>query len=133
MRKLPIIIFLLLAGGVALLMSASDEISSYGTFNDAKDSGRKVKVVGKLAKEKPIIYDPAIDPNYFSFFARDEEGTVSQVVALESKPRDFELSESVVMTVKYAEEDDLYIASNLLVKCPSKYKDEEVLMRSAKK
>ena len=35
--------------------------------------GKVVRIAGDLSLNKPIIYDPEIDPNVCSFFMKDEE------------------------------------------------------------
>ena len=77
-----------------------------------------------------MVYDPQVDPNYFSFYMKDTEGEERKVVLLGSKPQDFELSEQLVLTGKTA--DDGFVATEMLMKCPSKYKDEEVYIREEK-
>ena len=47
-----------------------------------------------------------------------------------AKPQDFEKSEQIVVTGKMA--GDEFMASDVLLKCPSKYKDEEVYIKSEK-
>ena len=128
MKKIPIIIVLLVAGAIALFMTAADQISSYATFSTAASVSGKVKVIGTLALDKEMVYNPEKDPNYFSFYANDEDGRQSKVVFLGEKPQDFERSDQVVMTGKY--KDGVFVASDMLTKCPSKYKDEEVFVRS---
>lgn len=117
--------------GVAiwLLTTASDDMSTYSTFTDASMSGKKVKVVGQLSKDKEMYYDPGKDPNYFSFYVKDNDGMEKKVVLLAEKPRDFELSEQIVITGKMKDEE--FVASDMLMKCPSKYKDEEVYIKGA--
>lgn len=131
MKKIPFIILLLVAGAVALFMTAADQISTYSTFDSAKSAHGKVKVIGELALDKEMVYNPEKDPNYFSFYARDEEGGESQVVFIGEKPQDFERTEQVVMTGKF--KDGVFVATEMLTKCPSKYKDEEVFVRSNSK
>lgn len=109
-------------------MTAADQISSYSNFDTASSVRGKVKVIGTLALDKPMIYNPEKDPNYFSFYANDENGRQEEVVFLGEKPRDFERSDQVVMTGKF--KDGKFIASDMLTKCPSKYKDEEIFVRS---
>ncbi len=128
MKKIPIIIVLLVGGAIALFMTAADQISSYSTFETAERVAGKVKVIGTLALDKEMIYNPAKDPNYFSFYANDENGQQSKVVFLGEKPQDFERSDQVVMTGKF--KDGVFVATEMLTKCPSKYKDEEVFVRS---
>ena len=128
MKKIPIIVLLLVGGALALFMTAADQISSYSTFSTAESKMGKVKVIGTLALDKEMVYEPENDPNYFSFYANDEDGRQSQVVFLGEKPQDFERSDQVVMTGKF--KDGVFIATEMLTKCPSKYKDEEVFVRS---
>ncbi len=112
---------------VGVLFMASNDIATYSTFSEAHASGKKVKVAGQLMKEKDMFYDPVKDPNYFSFHLKDVEGTETKVVLLGAKPQDFELSEQVVLTGKMTDEE--FLATEMLVKCPSKYKNEEEYLK----
>lgn len=103
-------------------------MGTYATFSEAEHSGKVVKLVGELSKDKAIIYDPEVDPNYCKFFVRDAAGVEKEVILLMSKPHDFEKSEKVVLTGEM--KNDQFIAKNVLLKCPSKYKDEELYLRS---
>ena len=127
MKRIHIISILLIAGAIALLISASGDMSTYSTFSDARKSEKKVKIAGQLAKDKDMIYNPDKDPNHFSFYLSDQAGEVEQVTLLAPKPQDFELSEQVVVTGKW--KDDTFVASSVLLKCPSKYKNEEVFLK----
>ncbi len=118
---------------MAVLMSSSNELSTYSDFTEADKIETQVKVVGKLSKDKEIYYEPAKDPNYFSFFMKDNNGLERKVVYLAEKPQDFELSEQVVITGRMDKKDDIFLASDMLLKCPSKYKDEEVSFKKAAK
>jgi cytochrome c-type biogenesis protein CcmE len=127
MKKIYIIAGLMLAVAIVVLVSATGDMSTYTTFAEATGS-RKVKIAGQLAKDKAMEYNPEKDPNYFSFFIQDADGVEKKVVLLAAKPQDFELSEQIVVTGKM--QDETFIATDLLMKCPSKYKDEEVTIRS---
>ncbi len=133
MKKTYIIAAILMIGGMAVLMSSSNELSTYSDFTEADKIETQVKVVGKLSKDKEIYYEPAKDPNYFSFFMKDNNGLERKVVYLAEKPQDFELSEQVVITGRMDKKDDIFLASDMLLKCPSKYKDEEVSFKKAAK
>jgi len=133
MKKTYIIAAILMLGGMAVLMSSSNELSTYSDFTEADKIETQVKVVGKLSKDKEIYYEPAKDPNYFSFFMKDNNGLERKVVYLSEKPQDFELSEQVVITGRMDKKDDIFLASDMLLKCPSKYKDEEVSFKKAAK
>lgn len=128
MKRIYIIAGVMLAVAIGVLVSATGDMSTYTTFAEASHSSRKVKIAGQLAKDKAMEYNPEKDPNYFSFFIRDAAGVEKKVVLLAAKPQDFELSEQIVVTGKM--QDGTFIATDLLMKCPSKYKDEEVNIRS---
>ena len=125
---MPILIILLMAAGVVMLVSASKDMSTYSTFQQVKRSGETSKVVGVLAKEKPMYYNAEENPNLFRFYMKDQDGEVREVTLQAPKPQDFELSEQVVATGSFV--GDEFVASSILMKCPSKYKNEEVLVRS---
>lgn len=99
MKKNYIIGLVCILAAVLILVSASGDVSTYATFTDA-DSRSKVKVTGTLDLEKEFEYDPAVDPNYFSFFMKDANGDSKQVILTQPKPQDFELSEQVVVTAR---------------------------------
>lgn len=128
MKKVYLVFGLLLVAGIVMLINAASDVSTYGSFKDANQSGAKVKIVGKLSKDKDITYDPSKDANYFSFYITDNNGDESKVVLHSAKPQDFELSESIVVTGKM--KGDVFEASDMLLKCPSKYKDEEIEVKS---
>ena len=70
-----------------------------------------------------MVYDPVKDANYFSFYLKDKEGSMRKVVSSEPKQQDFERAESVNM---YGHIDgDVFVATKVIPKCPSKYKDEQ--------
>jgi cytochrome c-type biogenesis protein CcmE len=127
MKRIHIISIVLIAAAIGLLISATGDYSTYSTFSDARKSTKEVKIAGQLAKDRDMIYAPDTDPNRFSFYLTDDEGDVQQVILLAPKPQDFELSEQVVAIGKWKE--DTFVANSVLMKCPSKYKNEEVFLR----
>ncbi len=130
MKPIHIVALLVLAGGVAALTMQAKDVSTYATFTDAKEASAKVKVAGKLIKDKPMIYDPVVNPNLFTFYLKDTNGKEVLVNLLKPKPQDFELSEQVVVTGDM--QGDAFVANEVLMKCPSKYKDEEIYMKKKK-
>ncbi len=125
---MQILLILIIVTSIGVLIYASRDLSTYGNFKIAKDNGIKTKVVGVLAKEKPMEYNPEKDPNYFSFYITDNQGEVEKVVLRAAKPQDFEMSEQIVITGSF--KNGNFEASDLLMKCPSKYKDEEIYIKS---
>lgn len=130
MNKIYIIGFFLIAGAIALFVLSGKDFSTYSNFEDASRSGAKVKVAGQLSKDKEMYYNPVEDPNYFSFYVRDAAGVERKVIYNAAKPQDFELSEQIVLTGKM--QGDEFHASEMLMKCPSKYKDEEMYIKAEK-
>ena len=78
MKKMQILLILIIVTSIGVLIYASRDLSTYGNFEMAEQSGVKTKVVGTLAKEKPIEYNPAKDPNYFSFYVKDNQGVTEK-------------------------------------------------------
>lgn len=130
MTKIYIAAIMLIAGGIAFFSMSGKDVTTYTNFADAAQSTQKVKIAGQLAKDKEMIYDPVEDPNHFSFFVRDNNGEERKVVLNAAKPQDFELSEQIVITGKM--KGDEFHATELLMKCPSKYKDEEIKIKEGK-
>ena len=128
MKLMPLLIIALMAGGVVMLISASKDMSTYSTFAKVQRSGDPAKVVGMLSKDKPMYYNAEENPNLFTFYMKDQNGEEHKVALHAAKPQDFELSEQVVATGSFIGDD--FVATSILMKCPSKYKNEEVLVRS---
>lgn len=113
---------------IVIFLTAAEDVSTYATFSDAEKKASKVKISGLLDTDKELVYNPEKDPNYFSFYLKDSNGESKQVILSQPKPQDFELAEQVVVTGKMKE--DTFVASDVLTKCPSKYKDEEIYLES---
>ena len=128
MKLMPLLIVALIGAGVVMLISASKDMSTYSTFSQVHKSGDAAKVVGILSKDKPMYYNAEEDPNLFKFYMKDQQGEEHEVTLRAPKPQDFELSEQIVATGSF--HGDEFVASSILMKCPSKYKNEEVLVRS---
>lgn len=131
MKRMYLLAIILIGVSIFLLFNAAEDMSTYATFSDAQRNENTVKIAGSLSKDKVMEYDPEKDPNYFSFFIRDTKGIEKKVILLAAKPQDFELSEQIVVTGKM--KGEVFYASDLLMKCPSKYKDEEIYIKSEKR
>ncbi|MBR9920834.1 MAG: cytochrome c maturation protein CcmE [Bacteroidetes bacterium] len=132
MKPTFIAALVLIAGAIGLFIWSGQDMDTYSNFSQATDKmGETVKVVGQLAKDKEMHYDPHQDPNYFTFYVNDQSGEQRKVIYYAAKPQDFELSEGIVMTGKM--KGDEFVATDLLMKCPSKYKDEEIFVRDEQK
>ncbi len=124
MKKTHIIILVGIAAVIVGLLAYSVDFSTYDTVNSAKQKpGKFVHLIAKLDKSQPIDYDPIKNPNYLSFYAIDSLGGQTKVVYHNSKPADLEKSERMVMKGKM--EDGQFECKEILLKCPSKYKDDK--------
>lgn len=127
MKLIHIVALVAIGIGIAALTMQAKDVATYANFSDAQRVGEKIKVAGKLSKDKPMTYDPIKDPNQFTFYLTDQKGQEIFVRLMKPKPQDFELSEQVVVTGEIKNNE--FIANEVLMKCPSKYKDEEIYMK----
>ncbi len=118
-----IVIAILIVGLISFGSSASD-FSTYDTIKSAQaKKGKFVHVIAKVDKTKPVEYDAIKNPNYLTFYAVDSTGGQTKVIFHNSKPSELEASERLVMKGKM--QDDHFECSDILLKCPSKYKDDK--------
>jgi len=120
MKKSYIIGLALIAIAIAAILSMVSDSSTYASFAIAESHPKKeYHVVGKLNKEKPQDYHPEVNANLFAFYMTDNEGTERRVLLNKTKPQDFDRSEQIVIIGKMDGEE--FHASDVLMKCPSKY------------
>jgi cytochrome c-type biogenesis protein CcmE len=109
---------------VALIVFSVGDFSTYDTISSAQQKqGKFVHLIAKLDKTKPIEYDAVNNPNYVAFYAIDSLGGQTKVVYHNSKPQDLEKSERIVLKGKM--QNDHFECKDILLKCPSKYKDDK--------
>lgn len=131
MRKSDIALLVLIALSIVAIFGALIDSTTYADFNTAfNNEGKQFHVAGELVREEPVLYDPSKNASLTEFFLRDSLGVVQKVYLHKSKPQDFERSEKIVVIGK-AEKDGFH-ASDVLMKCPSKYNEEEVLKGTGK-
>jgi cytochrome c-type biogenesis protein CcmE len=125
MKRTHIIALIFVAVLVAsLTVMLGRGFSRYESFDSSyARKGKEFTVVGFLNKEKGIDYKPEVNPNQFSMYVIDEQKTERLVVVNKAKPRDIEKSEKIVVTGKM--NGDTFEATEILLKCPSKYKNRE--------
>lgn len=124
MKKSSVIGIIIIAIAIAMIIVIYTDSSTYSTFSEAKEKQTELYVVGVLNKEKDLHYDPKVDANHFSFYMYDNDSTECRVVFRGAKPQDIERSEQIVLTGKMVGRD--FHASKILMKCPSKYNEDEV-------
>ncbi len=124
MKKTHIVILVAIAIAIGTLIMISVDFSTYDTIESAKQKqGKFVHLIAKLDKSVPMDYNPGKNPNYLSFTAIDSLGGKAKVVYLNTKPAELEHSERIVLKGKM--QGDVFECSDILLKCPSKYKDDK--------
>ncbi|KAA9038494.1 cytochrome c maturation protein CcmE [Ginsengibacter hankyongi] len=124
MKTSSIIILVAIAAAIGVLLMYSVDFSTYDTISSAKEKpGKYVHLIARLDKSKPIQYDAIKDPNYLSFYATDSLGGSTQVIYHNTKPSELEQSDRIVLKGKM--EGNVFECDNILLKCPSKYKDDK--------
>jgi hypothetical protein len=124
MKKLHIILLVLIAVSIGALLSLKGDLSTYDSIASAREKpGVFVHVIARLDKSRPIVYDAVKDPNYLSFYAVDSLGNQMRVVYHNPKPADLETTDRIV--IKGSMEGNVFDCKDILLKCPSKYKDDK--------
>ncbi len=124
MKKSSIIGIIIIAIAIGVIISTYADSSTYGNFADARETSSELHVTGQLNKAKELVYNPQKDANYFSFYMIDKKGKECKVVFNGTKPQDFERSEQIVLVGKMVGNE--FMASKMLMKCPSKYTNDKV-------
>ena len=136
MKKSHILGIVVIAIAIGIIMSTAGDASSYVTFGEAKEmassgNDNKIHVVGNLAKTDDgtvVGIEPSTDKLSFSFIMIDGNLQQQKVYYAEPMPVDFLRSEQVVVIGAY--HNDLFVADKILLKCPSKYQEQEIEITS---
>jgi cytochrome c-type biogenesis protein CcmE len=126
MKKLHIVILILIAVSIAVLVSFMGELSTYETIASARQkAGKTVTIIAHLDNTQPIEYDPKKDPNFVSFHISDTLGNKAKVIYHFEKPYDLEKAERITLKGRMSGGVfDITRKDGILLKCPSKYKDD---------
>lgn len=129
MKKSHILAIVLIALAIGAILSTLADSSTYASFTIAETHPTKTyHVVGKLNKNMPQEYNPQTDADVFSFYLVDNEGKEKKVILNKAKPQDFDKSEQIVVIGKM--NNDEFVASEILMKCPSKYNNPKEDMKT---
>jgi cytochrome c-type biogenesis protein CcmE len=132
MKKSYIVALVVIAAAIAIIVQTAGESSTYVTFDQAfqlasNGSSKGIHVVGELKKDASgeiVGINPGADKISFSFILVDSNGKEQEVVYNEPMPADFKRSEKVVVIGSY--HNNTFVADKILLKCPSKYVNEEL-------
>jgi cytochrome c-type biogenesis protein CcmE len=132
MKKSHIFLLIVIAVAIGIIVSTADDASTYVGFNEAwamstSGNNKEIHVVGQLKKDPDghiLGIREGEDRVSFSFIMVDDEGKEQQVNYNQPMPPDFTRSEKVVVIGSYRGE--VFNASKIILKCPSKYQEENI-------
>ena len=131
MKKSHIFGIIVIAIAIMIIISSTGDAGSYVNFSEAlelreKGDDRQVHVVGQLKKVNGKISGIMESPDKMSFYFTmvDKNNMEQKVFHPNPIPNDLLRSEEVVIIGYYKK--DTFIAKDILLKCPSKYTEEEV-------
>ena len=124
MKKIHILGIIMIAIAIGCIFATLNNTGTYAIFAEAaNEPDSEFHVVGKLNKDKEALYDPKIDANVFTFYMIDNKEMECKVVLHKNKPQDFERSEQIVLIGQMQGQE--FHASDILMKCPSKYNESQ--------
>lgn len=132
MKKSHILLVIVIAAAIGILVSTAGDASTYVGFGEAYEMAttgnkKEIHVVGELKKDAAgnvIGIEQGLDKVSFSFVMVDEKGKEQKVEYNQPMPQDFTKSEKVVVIGSY--EGETFKASKILLKCPSKYQEQNI-------
>ncbi len=124
MKKSQLIALVFAVIAIGAIISAVYNADTYASFSEARlHPEREFHIIGQLLRERPVEEKVIDNTLVLSFYMKDQLGAVAQVIYQGPKPPDFEQSDEVVLIGKYTAAG--FVASSLLLKCPSKYKPDQ--------
>lgn len=135
MKKTHIIAILVVAAAIAIIISTAGDASTYVSFDQAyqmasQGNTTSIHVVGELKKgpDGSIVgIQPGADKLSFSFVLVDDAKREQTVFYNEPMPPDFTRSEKIVVIGGF--QGDRFVATKILLKCPSKYQENKLNAR----
>lgn len=132
MKKTHIFGIVIIAIAVMIIIITAGDASTYVTFREAvkmaaDGNNKKIHVVGQLKKDNEGNVQGlqvTEDKLSVSFLMIDNENTEQKIYYNEPMPPDLQRSEQVVVIGSFKE--DVFVADKILLKCPSKYQEEEI-------
>jgi cytochrome c-type biogenesis protein CcmE len=127
MKKTEIILILVLAIVASIIVMTFASSNENVTFSEAKEHlNQRVKVIGTFDKASGVAYDPLVNPNRTVFYITDKAGEKQKIdlIHKDGKPMGLEQSESVTLEGQW-NEDNSFHADYVLMKCPSKYNEQQ--------
>jgi cytochrome c-type biogenesis protein CcmE len=135
MKKTHIIGIAVIAIAIVIIISTAGDASTYVTFTEAAEMAKEgdnksIHVVGKLPKNQTgeiVGIEESPDKLSFSFILSDNNNKQEKVYHNNPIPADFKKSEQVVIIGGY--KNDVFVAKQILLKCPSKYQENKLSVK----
>ena len=131
MKKSHIFGIIIIAVAIMIIISSTGDASTYMNFTEAEEihkdgDDRQVHIVGQLKKVngQPVAIEESPDKRSFYFTMIDKDNREQRVFHPNPVPNDLLRSEEVVIVGYYKK--GTFIAKDILLKCPSKYTEEEI-------
>ncbi len=132
MKKSHTIAIVVIVVAIAIIFATAGDASTYVNFDQAFEMAstgntKSIHVVGELKKDESgniIGMEKSPDNLSFSFTLLDDNKKEQKVYYNEPMPPDFARSEKVVVIGSYQGEN--FVASKILLKCPSKYQEQKL-------
>lgn len=118
--KLILGIIAIIAFTSLLMLNFSESISTYTDFDTASEM-KSAHVPGTWDNTQE--YGFSKETMQFTFYMKDESGEVRRVVYPRPKPNNFEEADRLVVIGEMR--DNVFYASEMLMKCPSKYNNAD--------
>lgn len=127
MKLIHIVGIIVMGVLLAVVISMYNNSSQYVSFEGAEtlaleNPDKSYHIVAELNRDKPMKYEPQVDPNHFEFYAFDSLGVERLVIFKDAKPADFERTDKIVL--EGVARQGYFEAREILLKCPSKYEEE---------
>ncbi len=118
--KLVLGIIAIIAFTSLLMMNFSESISTYTDFETASEM-KSAHVPGTWDNTQE--YGFSKETMEFTFYMKDEAGEVRRVIYPRPKPNNFEEADRLVVIGEMR--NNVFYASEMLMKCPSKYNNAD--------
>ena len=122
MKKIHIVAIIIVVVAIGVIISLVSDTRTYSDFKTAaKNPNTSFDIVGILDSNS-IKYNAKKNPDVFSFTMTDDLGNISEVICYKPKPQNFEHTKKVV--ISGSSKNGKFHATNVLLKCPSKYESD---------
>jgi cytochrome c-type biogenesis protein CcmE len=130
MTKTQIVLIIAVAAVVGVIISQVTGMSTSVGFAEAFDNpGKEFKISGTLDRSQPVEYFPEQDTERTVFYMADKNNQTQKVNLRKAKPTGLEQSETIDLYGKVI--DGEFHATDILMKCPSKYNEHNHSLETA--